>query len=194
MASFTKKAIRESFMRLLAERPVDKITVKDIVEDCGIARNTFYYHYRDIYEVLEEILDMRVQEVIQQMQAGYTGSREQAQQAYMASFAELREQGDILYHIFQSAGEDEVRRYLGKTFTTIFEQLIEIEAEGIPASSEDKRLIARLLRNATTGFLVEWLESGMKLPIEQTVRRLDFLFTDLVREALKRSAADTSTE
>ena len=47
MASFTKKAIRESFMRLLAERPVDKITVKDIVLDCGIARNTFYYHYRD---------------------------------------------------------------------------------------------------------------------------------------------------
>ena len=112
----------------------------------------------------------------------------------MASFAELREQGDILYHIFQSAGEDEVRRYLGKTFTTIFEQLIEIEAEGIPASPEDKRLIARLLRNATTGFLVEWLESGMKLPIEQTVRRLDFLFTDLVREALKRSAADTRAE
>ena len=101
---------------------------------------------------------------------------------------------DILYHIFQSAGEDEVRRYLGKTFTTIFEQLIEIEAEGIPASPEDKRLIARLLRNATTGFLVEWLESGMKLPIEQTVRRLDFLFTDLVREALKRSAADIAAE
>ena len=194
MASFTKKAIRESFMRLLAERPVDKITVKDIVEDCGIARNTFYYHYRDIYEVLEEILDIRVQEVVREMQASYTGSGEQAQQAYMASFSELREQGDILYHIFQSAGEDVVRRYLGKTFTTIFEQLIEIEAEGIPASPEDKRLIARLLRNATTGFLVEWLESGMKLPIEQTVRRLDFLFTDLVREALKRSAADTRAE
>ena len=79
MASFTKKAIRESFMRLLAERPVDKITVKDIVEDCGIARNTFYYHYRDIYEVLEEILDIRVQEVVREMQASYTGSREQAQ-------------------------------------------------------------------------------------------------------------------
>ena len=104
---------------------------------------------------------------------------------------------NLLTHLIDLAGvtgEDEVRRYLGKTFTTIFEQLIEIEAEGIPASPEDKRLIARLLRNATTGFLVEWLESGMKLPIEQTVRRLDFLFTDLVREALKRSAADIAAE
>ena len=42
MASFTKKAICQSFIKLLSERPIDKITVKDIVDDCGIARNTFY--------------------------------------------------------------------------------------------------------------------------------------------------------
>ena len=45
MASFTRKAIMDSCLRLLEERPVDKITVKDIVEDCGINRNTFYYHF-----------------------------------------------------------------------------------------------------------------------------------------------------
>ena len=44
MASFTRKAIMDSCLRLLEERPVDKITVKDIVEDCGINRNTFYDH------------------------------------------------------------------------------------------------------------------------------------------------------
>ena len=54
MASFTKRAIIESFIRQLQNKPADKITVKDIVEDCGISRNTFYYHFKDIYEVLEE--------------------------------------------------------------------------------------------------------------------------------------------
>ncbi len=41
-------AIKEAFMRLLNRKPLDKITVKEIVEECGINRNTFYYHYDDI--------------------------------------------------------------------------------------------------------------------------------------------------
>ena len=52
MASFTRKAIMDSCLRLLEERPVDKITVKDIVEDCGINRNTFYYHFHDKYHLI----------------------------------------------------------------------------------------------------------------------------------------------
>ena len=52
MANFTEKAIKASFLKLLNERPLTKITVRDIVEDCGINRNSFYYHYRDIPALL----------------------------------------------------------------------------------------------------------------------------------------------
>jgi AcrR family transcriptional regulator len=55
VASFTKKAIVESFMELLGKKPIDKITVRDVVDHCGINRNTFYYYFQDIYAVLEEI-------------------------------------------------------------------------------------------------------------------------------------------
>ena len=55
MPSFTKKAIIESFLHLAAKKPPDKITVRDIVDDCGINRNTFYYYFQDIYAVLEDI-------------------------------------------------------------------------------------------------------------------------------------------
>ena len=56
MASLTRKAIMESFIRLLDERPLNKISVKDIVEDCGINRNTFYYYFTDIPTLVEEIV------------------------------------------------------------------------------------------------------------------------------------------
>ena len=45
MPNFTQKAIKESFIKLLNEKPLHQITVKDIVEDCGVNRNTFYYHF-----------------------------------------------------------------------------------------------------------------------------------------------------
>ena len=55
MPSFTKKAIVESFLRIIGKKPLDKITVRDVVDDCGINRNTFYYYFQDIYAVLEEV-------------------------------------------------------------------------------------------------------------------------------------------
>ena len=66
MTQFTSKAIEESFIRLLNERPLDKITIKDIVDDCGISRNTFYYHFQDIAALLEHILNADVQRVLSQ--------------------------------------------------------------------------------------------------------------------------------
>lgn len=50
MSQLTKKAIKTSFIKLLNQTAFDKITVKDIVKDCGVNRNTFYYHYQDVYD------------------------------------------------------------------------------------------------------------------------------------------------
>ena len=56
MPSSTRKIIMDSLMKLLDERPLSHISVKDIVEECGINRNTFYYHYQDIPALLEGLL------------------------------------------------------------------------------------------------------------------------------------------
>ena len=53
MRQTTKEAISEAFCALLSKRTIDKITVKDIVAECGVNRQTFYYHFRDIYDLME---------------------------------------------------------------------------------------------------------------------------------------------
>ena len=57
----------ESVRDLAASRPVDKITVKDITDQCGISRNTFYYHYQDIYQVLKAYVQYSAEHVIELM-------------------------------------------------------------------------------------------------------------------------------
>ena len=51
-------------MAVLNEKPLGKITVKDITDRCGINRNTFYYHYQDIPALLEEICQIQVDELV----------------------------------------------------------------------------------------------------------------------------------
>ena len=53
MSQTTKRALEASLKHLLAKKPLDKITINDIAEDCGISRMTFYYHFKDIYDLIE---------------------------------------------------------------------------------------------------------------------------------------------
>ena len=64
MANFTRRAIKETFTALLEERPLNDITVKDIVERCGINRNSFYYHYQDLPALIEEIIKEDAEAII----------------------------------------------------------------------------------------------------------------------------------
>ena len=66
MSNFTKNAIKASFLKLLNERPLSKITIKDIVTDCGINRNSFYYHYQDIPSLIEEVIKEETDNIISQ--------------------------------------------------------------------------------------------------------------------------------
>ena len=66
MANFTARAIKASFIKLLNERPLSKISVRDIVEDCGINRNSFYYHFQDIPALIEEIITEQTETIIRE--------------------------------------------------------------------------------------------------------------------------------
>ena len=61
MAKFTKKAIMLSLLELLKTKSIDKVTVKDICDECEINRNTFYYYYKDIYDVLNSIFMQEIE-------------------------------------------------------------------------------------------------------------------------------------
>ena len=67
MAQETKNAIRRAFIRLLNERPIDKISIKDIAETGAVNRNTFYYYYADIYALVEDIFEMEAADFLTKM-------------------------------------------------------------------------------------------------------------------------------
>lgn len=65
MPSLTRTAIIHAFLQLLEERPLSNITVKDVVDTCGINRNTFYYYFEDIPTLIEAISKDEVDRLIQ---------------------------------------------------------------------------------------------------------------------------------
>ena len=64
MANFTKKAIVDSFYNLLQKKQLNQITVKDIVTDCGVNRNSFYYYFEDIPSLMTEEIDFLCEKIM----------------------------------------------------------------------------------------------------------------------------------
>ena len=53
MPNKTKEALEASLKKVMLKKPLDKITIQDITTDCGISRMAFYYHFKDIYDLVE---------------------------------------------------------------------------------------------------------------------------------------------
>ena len=64
MSQLTKRALEQSLKNLLAYKPLTKITVGDIADDCGINRMTFYYHFKDIYDLADYLENDAIDKLI----------------------------------------------------------------------------------------------------------------------------------
>ena len=180
---YTKKKIREEFIKILNERPLNKITVKDIASACDINRNTFYYYYTDIYAILSEIFQTELQIVIDE----YNDTLSWEESFIVATKFSLQNKTAI-YHVYNSMQKEELEDYLFNVSGNIMSRYVEKVSDGISASSGDKKLIASFYQCALTEMVLRWIASGMKEDPDTIIRRIGRLFDGHIALSLKRSA------
>ncbi|MDD4570321.1 MAG: TetR/AcrR family transcriptional regulator C-terminal domain-containing protein, partial [Tepidanaerobacteraceae bacterium] len=107
MSEITKKALAASFMKLLNQTTLDKITIKDIVDKCGVNRNTFYYHFQDVYDLMDWIFITEAKQVIDENK-----TYNNWQQGFLQSANYLLENKKLVYHAYNSLSREQLERYL----------------------------------------------------------------------------------
>lgn len=187
MAALTKMAIVKAFEELARVKNVDRITVKEITDKCQISRNTFYYHFKDIYDVLEEMLNQRVEQMIETLELNMQ-SGNSVQDTRRAGMRYILDNRELFFNLYQSAGVQEVKMYLDKSSSVLGHYLIDRLSEGMNVSERDKELIISFYQYAHAGMMAEWLEKGMKDDLEERMNRMDVLFEGDIVMALERSA------
>lgn len=183
MASFTKKAIKDSFLKLLNNRPLNQITIKDIVEDCGINRNTFYYHFDDMPSLLEEIMIEEADNIIEKYVS--FNSLEDC----LGVVIEFALKNEIaVMHIYKSVNRESYERYLNKVSEYVVTNYIETIFNDIPAKEEDKQIIIKFFKCELVGYILDWMSDDMQYDIKQQLKRLCELFEGTTKAAFLRSA------
>ena len=157
MPKSTRNSIITSFIFLLNEYSFDKITVKKITDHCGINRNTFYYYYQDVYDLLEKIL----LSILEEAKAVMLRSNrwEQGILFLMQYFQNNRR---ALYHVYHSLGTAKIIHFLTITCDDILKEYISHQAIPVSPDPRDRELIHSFYLYGLLGILFQWIEKGMK--------------------------------
>ena len=167
-----KNLIADTFISLSLNKNIDKITVKDLVEACNISRQTFYYHFQDILQVIEWNVEQNVQKALTRSLQAETLEKA------LEIFLELAiSKHDIIRRLLQS----QQREHLEKLFTTALEEYLsgvfrnKIGVKSINA--DDLRILRSFYTYGVVGVLLD--SSHQENPdIRQLARQLALLLSN----------------
>lgn len=181
MATHTKRAIRDSFIGLLNEKPLSQITVRDIVERCGVNRNTFYYYYQDIPQLLESIVDEEADRMIREHPAA-----ESLEECLNTAIAFALENRRAVLHIYHSVNRGLYEQYQWQVCEHIVTMYVEGVLSGRAVSDEDRKLMIDYLKCMCFGFIMGWLETGMQEGVQAWFHRICILKRGDLEEMIAR--------
>lgn len=175
----TEKAIMHTFLELLNNYPLDKITVKDIVTACGISRNTFYYHYQDIYDLLGATFDTVAELVFREDVTTW-------QQSLRSCTKFALDNRRAVYHVYRSGHREQLERYLYRVTQERMDRLIRHLTRDLTISEEDISYLTLFYKCAVVGILLEWLNADMKGDVDRMISRMGILLEGNLRLSLER--------
>lgn len=181
MPNFTQNAIRNSFIKLLNEKPLSQITVKDIVEDCGINRNSFYYHFADIPTLIEDIVKSDFDKVLEE----HT-TVDSLEECLLTSVDFARKNKRAVMHIFNSVNRDMFEHYLWQVTEYVVNKYIDTVVTDKKLNERDSDLLKNLLKCECFGLTIAWMNSGMPESISDDIKRLAEMRNGLLEEIIKR--------
>ena len=170
MSQITKRALAESLKKLLLEKPLDRITVSDITEDCGVSRMTFYYHFKDVYDLIEWTW-------LQEAERALDGQKtyDTWQQGFLQIFQLVQENRAFVMNLYHSISREQVERYLYRLTYQLLIGVVEEKSAGMSVRDEDKKFIADFYKYAFVGLMLDWIRGGMKGEPQVLIDRLSVL-------------------
>ena len=142
MSSSTKESLAAALKQMMNVKPIGKITVKDLVEICGVNRQTFYYHFEHWREDIMIYLDY------------------------------LQENSTFALNVYNSNSRLYMLRYLEEKMEGCIRSFAEIVSEGQNIDRQDFEFVVKFYSKCAIGLIAQWMDLGMQLPKEITVERI----------------------
>ena len=157
MTNLTKRALADSLKKLLSRRPMDRITVQDVTDDAAVSRKTFYYHFHDIYDLMEWLVVDECSHFGSPANGSVDWIREVADALNYA-----RENRGWVLNVYQSVEREQLERILHKIVGPYVENGFDQAVNGRPVVEEDRKFALAIYTHGITGIFLDWVSAGMR--------------------------------
>ena len=183
MSDLTKRALAEALKNRLSKTTVKNITIKDLTDDCGLNRQTFYYHFSDIYELMEWIF---VDETNKILKADYMDY--DIRTILEKTFDYVQSNEKLILHAYKSTDKSLLDNFLKGWIRPIVTGIITRRAEGRNISDEDRDFVIDVCVTVVLGITFQWLENGMEDNLSGKADKLMTLLDGNIEMVLDRFA------
>lgn len=181
MSQVTKRALAQSLKNMLLKKPLNKITINDIAEDCGINRMTFYYHFKDIYDLVEWVCLEDARRALDEKKSYDTW-----QQGFIQTFEVVRENKPFVMNVYRCVHQEQVEKYVKPLVDHLILNILNEESGAKKVREEDKEFIAQVYSYVFVGLMMDWIKADMQEDPEKIVNRLAVLIKGSIAESLAR--------
>ena len=157
MINQTKQILEESLKKLMLQKPLDKITIRDLTEDCGISRMAFYYHFKDIYDLVEWSCLEDATRTLAGKKTYDTWS-----EGLVQIFDVVYENKPFILNAYRCISRDQIESFLFHLTSDLLMNVVEEKSDGTSISEEDRRFIADFYKYSFVGLMLDWIKQGMK--------------------------------
>lgn len=185
MSQITKFAIEEAFKKQLETKSIDKITISDITDQCGINRMTFYYHFKDIYDLIQWSFAQEANKAINGKKTYETW-----QDGFLEIFNTILENKVLIESVYHSVRKEQIQIYLYDITYDFLIGVVQEESSGMEVKEADKKFIADFYKCAFVGVILEWIGEGMKQDPKLIINRLSALIQGTFKQALDNCRLD----
>ncbi len=166
----TKIALGESLKKLIRTKRLEKITINDLTADCGVSRMAFYYHFKDIYDLVEWVCVEDGRSALQDKKTYDTW-----QEGVSQIFDAVLENKEFILNVCRSIGRERVERYLYKFTYDIIREMVEGRCRGKGLTAEQKDFITDFYKYGFVGVVLDWIDHGMKGDYEKIVENMSVM-------------------
>ena len=150
----TKRALASSLRNAMEKKPFSKITVTEIITDCGVNRKTFYYHFQDIYALLKWMLKQDAIEVIKSFDIAADFD-----EAILFVMNYVEDNNHLISCAYDAIGHDVVKSFFYSDFIDMMNRYIESKEKKLGIHLEDKYrdFVSKFYTEALSGMLMDWI-------------------------------------
>ncbi|WP_430857097.1 dihydroxyacetone kinase transcriptional activator DhaS [Clostridium paraputrificum] len=182
MSQMTKESLAKSLKKMMEKKSLQKITITDLVNDCGVNRQTFYYHFQDIYDLLGWIYKTEAVGSISNCISYDTW-----QEGFLKIFQYVSNNKSFCMNTFHSMGREHLEDFLQNEIFNLLIDVVEEVSKGSPVSTKEKEFIANFYTFAFIGILTSWMKAGMKDSPESIIEKLERLINGDIIKVIKKT-------